>query len=198
MLPNATDVYATAVHEPDLTANNRFEAVGRCEEVAPQLREPPQGGLPADRAVGGIGRDRADDLDEAIANPPAAPRVCAVRARTKCHPPCWSRTSRSSPGWTVPNTTLSPRGFSSTTAMPMTRTLVTVCASAGRVSRFIMTTVDATVTPIWQNRRVVMVWLRSRWWNAVFLRGRAVDPTLWLPHEGTRRLYHPTPDPPSL
>ena len=119
-------------------------------------------------------------------------------ARTKYHTPCWSSTSRSSPGSTVPSTTLSPRGFSSTGAVLMTRMLVTICASAERVSMLIMTTVSTTVAPIWQDRRVVMVSMGSQWWDAVFLRGRVVDPTLWPPYEGTRRLDQQTPAPPSL
>ena len=71
------DVYPTAVHEPELAANNRFEAVVRGEEVTSQLREPPEVVLPADRAVRGSGRELAEDLDEAIANPSASPRVGA-------------------------------------------------------------------------------------------------------------------------
>ena len=66
----------------------------------------------------------------------------------------------------MPSTTLSPRRFSSTGATLMTRMLVTICASAGKVSTFIRTTVSATVAPIWQNRRVVMVSMGSRWREA--------------------------------
>ena len=40
-----------------------------------ELREPPEGVLPADRAVRGNGRDLAEGLDEEIANPSASPHV---------------------------------------------------------------------------------------------------------------------------